>query len=91
VINESYLRSKFEEKSDDLSVWKAGHYIILIRYSLTKGCPIFCINKKTFEADIKTINDYLATAESKDLAAVVNEADREFFQKEFFQYGFTPI
>ncbi|MBW2966206.1 hypothetical protein KY342_03835 [Candidatus Woesearchaeota archaeon] len=86
---EDYVRAKLKEKSDDLDIWKTGHYIILIKYSLIKDCPLFCINKKTFQEDIKTIEDYLKTAENNGLAAVVNRKDKNFFKKEFLNYSFS--
>lgn len=90
-LNEDYIRSRLNGKNSDFDFWKTGHYILLVRYSQIEDCPLFCINKETFEADIKTITDYLASAENKDLAAVVNHTDRHFFEKEFPKYNFELI
>ena len=73
---EKYIRETLA-KGGDFEIGKAGHDIIIVRYSQLKGYPLFCISRELFEQDMQQIT--AAAPSGKDLACAVERASLEYF------------
>lgn len=86
---EDYLRELSEKGAfEGIELEKAGHDILLVRYSQARKIPAFCLSRTNGYKDIKQIGKMLHDTDHRGLASVVETSDVLKFSKKFSDCGF---
>ena len=74
---------------EGITLERAGHDIILVRYAMIKEIPLFILGRKNEEQTLYEIRKLLQKSGNKSLAAVLEESDLEKFKAKLLNSGYA--